>query len=101
MGHSYHKQSAWGGIEPTMTVGELIDKLSTFDLSLPVAFQSPENGCFGPLQEYTLENAELQDLPEERIEHEAGEYEDDETGETIRYAAQTEVRPGWKGVVIT
>lgn len=84
----------------TLTVGELIEQLSAFDLGKPVIFRSPKYGAFGSGTTYTIDSASPEHLAAFCIDHDAIEYHDHETGELIQQEAYTDHFPEWDGVVI-
>lgn len=86
--------------EPTMTVGQLIERLQAHDPKAPVIFRSPLYGCFGSNTAYTIEGATVEALPREELHIPASSYEDDETGELIEREAHTQIFEAWAGVVI-
>ena len=87
MTRTYHAQS--DAPCPTMTVGQLIERLQTFGLSELVIFRSPHFGSFGPNTAYAIETVERVIL--DRSEHyiPACERTDDETGKCSRGRSST------------
>lgn len=98
MAHNYYAQSE--NPAPTMTVGQLIEHLKTFDPAALVIFRSPLYGCFGSNTAYTIDTVEHVVL--ERREHTIPASEDinEETGETFTHEAEIQVFSAWSGVVI-
>lgn len=98
MANSYYAQSDYA--PPTMTVGELIEKLKAFDLDDPVIFESPFHGAYGPLHAYSIDAVERKVLEREELHTPASIKIDEETGETYTAEADTQVFNAWSGVVI-
>ena len=85
---------------PTMTVGELQQKLASLDPTLPVMFRSPTNGTFGSNQTYSINDAKRVVLEPDERSFEGGIARDEETGEEREYEGWTETRARWEGVEI-
>jgi hypothetical protein len=98
MGATYYGQGDNPG--PTMTVGQLIEKLRAFDPNELVVFRSPLYGSFGSNTAYTVEDVERETLPRREYHIAAHTHEDEETGETYEVEAETQVWNAWTGIVI-
>lgn len=98
MARTYYAQSEKP--EPTLTVGELITKLQAFDPGDRVIFRSPQFGCFGSNQAYSVDDVAHETLEAFEQHNPAHTYEDDETGKTVHVEAETQRWPSWSGVVI-
>jgi len=84
----------------TLTVGELIERLSSLDPAAPAIFRLPQFGAFGSGQEYSIERVEAVRLERKELHIPATMALDDETGEEYMTEAETQVWKEWKGVVI-
>jgi hypothetical protein len=100
MAHDFYPQSPFSDPPKTFTVADLISKLSKFDPSLPVVFQSPTLGCFGPETIYALDKLALVSLEGREEWNPPGVSVDEETGDESAYEGWTDVYKPWKGVVI-
>jgi hypothetical protein len=98
MAHTFYAQR--GNPTPTLTVGELIDRLRFFDPALPVVFKSPLYGSFGSNTAYSLETVAPVSLERVETHYPAFKDIDDETGEEVEIEAYTDVRHAWSGVII-
>jgi hypothetical protein len=100
MTQTYYPQTEWTP-EPTLTVGELIALLQSYEPTLPVCFRSPLYGAFGSHTAYTIESVELTTLPR-REHHIPGGFVTDEEDGTVRYVEpETQVWNEWTGVILT
>jgi hypothetical protein len=98
---TYYAQHPWGEHPiPTLTVGELIEKLQALDPTLPVVFESPQYGCFGSGTQYALDGPEVVELEAGSRTFEGGTRFDEETGKEEPYEGWTDTWPSWKGVVL-
>ena len=85
---------------PTLTVGELIDKLQGLDRSLPVIVRSPSMGAFGAGMAYAIGEAVRETLPSEEVVEPEREGFDEEDGSTYTIAEDRYTLPAWDGVVL-
>jgi len=86
--------------EPTMTVGQLIERLRALDPSKPVVFRTPTYGVFGSNHTYTIDDVKPVVLEREEIHYPGGERKDEETGAFYVEEPYTAVKYPWDGVVI-
>lgn len=98
MAATYYAQS--DHVAPTMTVGDLIERLKAFDPAAPVIFRSPLYGSFGSNTAYSIDKVEHVALEREEIHTPAHEHFNEEDGETCTVEAETQVFNAWAGVVI-
>jgi hypothetical protein len=83
----------------TMTVGELIEKLSSFDPQKLVIFESPRFGAFGSETKYSLDH--VNELSLERKERTWPAVKGvDEEGDPFECDEWVEVWEAWNGIVI-
>lgn len=99
MAHTFYAQS--NRPEPTMTVGQLIERLQAFDPSSPVVFRAPLYGAFGANTAYTIEAIDVVAMERRELNIPGGTATDEETGEEYTYESHTQVFNAWSGVVIT
>lgn len=98
MAETYYAQDA--APTPTMTVGELIDRLRAFDPAERVIFRSPRYGAFGFNTAYSIEAVEREVLERWEYHFPTCVRENEETGEPIAVEAHTQAFHAWSGVVI-
>lgn len=98
MAETYYPQSDHR--PATMTVGELIAKLSEHDPSSPVIFRSPLSGCYGPNTGYSVDVVKAETLEHREVHYPAGTDINEETGEEFATEPWTDVFHAWSGVVI-
>lgn len=98
MAQTYYAQS--DHCPPTMTVGDLIEKLQTLDPSKPVVFRSPLYGAFGSNTAYSIERVDHVSMDRREDHTPGGVGFDEETGEEFAYEPYTQVFHAWEGVVI-
>lgn len=99
MAKTYYPQSDFA--PPTMTVGDLIERLRQFEPTSLVVFRSPLCGVFGSNTAYSIDAVEKVSMPREEINYPAYRRTDEETGEEFDEEAYTQVKTAWSGVVIT
>lgn len=99
MANTYYAQSDHRS--KTMTVGELIKKLSEFSPDELVIFKSPMYGSFGSNTAYSIDGVERVVLERREDHYPACIREDEETGKMESVEAWTQVFHAWSGIVIT
>lgn len=98
MSQTYYEQS--DRLPRTLSVAELIAKLSSLPRDLPVVFKSPETGAYGPNHKYSIDRVEIHSVDRREETIPGGTRIDDETGEPESYEPFTMVWHAWAGVVI-
>lgn len=99
MGETYYAQSDHR--PSTLTVGELIERLSKHDPAAPVVFRTPLYGAFGSHTAYSIDAVTAETLERRENHYPGGERAfDDETGEEYTTEPYTQVFHAWSGVVI-
>ena len=99
MSRTYYAQSDRPA--QTMTVGQLIERLQSFDPNELAIFRSPSFGSFGSNTAYSIDGVERVVLGREELHNPGYEYESDDNGETITVEADTQIMHAWAGVVIS